>query len=111
VNDAPVATNFTINDLRAQVQVGENSEGNKIATIDLSTLVTDVDGDELIYSVDETQGDVEARVQNKLLLIQFAQGPDRGFEIRYTAQDPSKAVGTAFISYRPTCGWCDQNNS
>jgi hypothetical protein len=98
VNDAPKATNYTITVLH------ESSNGNKVATVDLAKLVTDVDRDELIYTVDQAWGNVDAHIQNSLLLVQFVQGFDRGFEIRYTAMDPWKAVATAFVSYRPTCG-------
>lgn len=95
VNDAPVATNYTITDLESQ-------NGAKVAKVDLAKHATDVDNDELVYSVDHIRGDVTAWLEGSILIIR-ASGADRDFEIGYTATDGSEAKGTAWVTYNRIC--------
>jgi hypothetical protein len=99
VNDAPVATNYTISDLESQP--GKTTNGTKVVRVDLSELVTDVDGDELNYSIDQLWGEVSARLENSLLIVEGAT--HHGFGLRYAAKDPSMASSHGFIAFWPKC--------
>jgi hypothetical protein len=94
VNDAPVARDLTI-DLISQ-------NGTKFARVDLAKLATDVDRDELIYSVSYIRGDVTASLEGSTLII-HAPGADRDFEIGYAVTDTSDAKGTASILHFSLC--------
>jgi hypothetical protein len=97
VNDAPVATNFTISELG--LQSGENNI--KVVRVDLAKLVTDVDGDELTYSIDQLWGDVAAHLEKSILIVESTA--QQGFGLRYAAKDPSTASSYGFIAFWPSC--------
>ena len=100
VNDAPRAKNHTLADLAG---LFETSGETTTAAVNLTTFVTDVDGDELAYSVGYVRGGVVARVESDLLRIEWPQSMQPGFEIQYSATDRSGAQGTAYILYYPRC--------
>jgi hypothetical protein len=99
VNDAPVAKNYTISDLASLP--GETNNGTSVVRIDLAKHATDVDRDELIYSIDQLRGNATARLEKHLL--QVASDPQDGFGLRYTATDPSNASSHGFITFWPSC--------
>ena len=96
VNDAPVAANYTISDLESQP-----GESSKVVRVDLATLATDVDGDELSYHIDQLWGDVTARLENSVLIVESAG--EQEFGLRYAATDPSMAWSHGFIAFLPKC--------
>jgi hypothetical protein len=103
VNDAPVALNFTASNLAEHL--GNPDEGLGVFSLDLGKLVTDVDGDTLTYTIDQVRGDVAAHLINTILRVTWkSETPPPGFEVQYTAMDPSKEHGTAFVSHYPNCG-------
>jgi hypothetical protein len=99
VNDAPVAANYTISDLASLPS--ETNNGTSLVRIDLAKSVSDVDGDELIYSIDQLRGEATARLEKSLLLV--ASDPQHGFGLRYTATDPSNASSHGFVTFWPRC--------
>ena len=103
VNDAPMALNFTASNLAEHL--GKPDEGLDVFSLDLGKLVTDVDGDVLTYTVDQVKGDVVAHLDNSILRVTWkSKTQPPGFEVQYTAMDPSKEHGTAFVSHYPSCG-------
>ena len=103
VNDAPMALNFTVS--RLAEHLGKSNEGWDVFSLDLGKLVTDVDGDTLTYTIDQVRGDVVAHLDDTILRVTWkSQTQPPGFEVQYTAMDPSKEHGTAFVSHYPSCG-------
>jgi hypothetical protein len=104
-NDSPVAANYTMPDLASQ----QGDTYHRTRRVDLAEFVVDVDGDELIYSVDQIQGNVTALLENGFLTLEGAL--QEGFGLRYTATDPSGASAHGFIAFLPGClnGVIDDN--